>query len=422
MDSFRTRSRVVNPDRAYLHYTRKDSSGNVGRESHDSQTYLGKYEWIYDENHPGFERRSDSGEIIVGPLTLSRVENFASDGHFTFPEGDSIHEFTGDMFSAFNRTAAPNLSFDRSSLLASLQARAAVSALKKLNTAEVDMGENLATLGQTVATFRRPFSAFFKQMSKMERIRAKKMTKGGRAASWTKATSSTWLEYSFGIRPVLQDIGTVSKMVADNVELIQNAVKVARGSSSGRIFGSNTDTYVHGGEMNPMNGTIAEGTLDTVTKVKVGCGVYYKTPLGNMNSFLARRLGLGVNNLPSSAWNLLPHSWFVDQFVQVGDWIQALTPDPDLIILQKWMTEVDVTETTGMCTLKVHRAKGSGTPTWYTGNCGVWKSQSLTVNRVLTFDLPSYPQFNPQLGYLAQAVNNAAYLSQMALNLLKRWH
>lgn len=422
MDTLRTRSRTLGSDRAYIYYTRADKQGNIVHESSQAQTYLGTNEWIYDENHPGFERRSDLGEIIVGPLSMSRSENFASEGSFNFPGGDSFNSYSGDMFPAFNRTAAPDLSSARSSLVASLQARAAVSALKKLNTAEVDMGENLATLGQTIATFRRPFSTFFKQMSKMERIRAKRMSKGGRAADWTRATSSTWLEYSFGIRPVLQDLGTVTKMVADNVELIQNAVKVARGSASGRISGTNTSSYVHGGDLNPMTGTIAEGSLETVTKVKVGCGVYYKTPLGDMNSFLARRLGLGVNNLPSSAWNLLPHSWFVDQFVQVGDWIKALTPDPDLIILQKWMTSVNNTETSGTCTLRVFRAKGTGSPTWYTGNCGVWKTKALTINRVLTFDLPSYPQFNPQLGYIAQAVNNAAYLSQMALNLLKRWH
>lgn len=420
MDYYRTRFRVKDPGRGYIIYEFLNKQGDVIRSSTEPQTYLGRYEEINDWNHPGFGPRSEAGEIIISPLSMSVSETFPDEGLFEFPEGDSGHRYSGDMFSAFNRTNPPDLSADRNSLIHSCTERAAISALKKLNTAQVDMGENLGTLAQTIGMFQRPFNSAAKLFTKMEKRRLKRMSGKRRVETYAKATADTWLEGSFGIRPILKDIGTISSAIGDQVELIQTAVKVARGKGEGSVKGSNSSSYVHGGE-NPMTGTIAEGQRETTTKVKVGCGVYYKTPLGDMSQFLARQLGLGVHNLPVSGWNLLPHSWFVDQFWQVGDWIQAMNPDPDLVILGKWKTIVIESTTSSTCTLKVRRSKGTDSPTWFSGNCGSHREVVTSVNRELNFDLPSHPQFNPFLGKIAIAANNAAYGFQMINRMLSRW-
>lgn len=391
-------------------------------DSSSEQAYLGTYEEISDWNHPGFDLRSESGEVVIGSLSLSRSVSTITEGSIVFPDGDSIISINGDMYDAFRPVNSPDHP-NRNSRIQSCKDRAAISALKKLNIAEMDTGEVLATMAQTVGMLRRPFHRMSKLLSKMEKGRSKclyKKSGGSTSQDYLKATTDTWLEYSFGWRPLFQDIGTIGKTFAKDVQLFETALRVARGGSEDSLTATASGSYIHGGE-NLYSGMKAVGTATRMTNLKVGTGVYYRIPMGMRSDFVARTLGLGVSNIPTTIWNLTPYSWVVDQVVNVGDWISALTPDPDLQIIGKWMTLVEKSVVSGSCDLSIYRSPQVNVNQWYSGSGGGKTDTVTSVTRVTDFDLPSSPQFAPYLGGIGLALSDAAFGLQFVSKMLQRW-
>lgn len=424
----RTRSRVTGADRSELCYRRTNSAGHLQVEDFQDMAYLGMYKEITDEEHPDFKWLQSQGIPVIGPLNVSESETVIHYGSMQYPEGDSRHSYTGDLYTPFSRAIGVQL-VGRNSALEACKASAAISALKKLNTAQIDTGEILGTLGSTIAMFRRPLSGMHKLFAKMEKRRAKRYgnlrqrrmvaADEPNRGDWYQATAEVWLEYSFGFRPIFGDISKVISHYENQVELFQNALRVAKGFHVRTVTGSSENTYVHGGE-NPATGMVAVTRSDVSEKICCAAGVYYKIPMNY--SPTARALGLGMHNVANSVWNLTPYSWIVDQVVNVGDWIQAANPDPDLMYLGKYMTVKSTKETKNTVDLKIRRALGSGEPTWYSGSGGGMNQRSVSIERVPTVTLPSSPQWNPNIGFLAQALNDAAFGLLQVRKLLTRFH
>jgi hypothetical protein len=53
-----------------------------------------------------------------------------------------------------------------------------------------------------------------------------------------------------------------------------------------------------------------------------------------------RMLGLRDQDIPVTVWELVPWSFVVDWFVNVGDWIQAVTPNPSVTVKGSWTTTI----------------------------------------------------------------------------------
>jgi hypothetical protein len=283
------------------------------------------------------------------------------------------------------------------------------------------MGENLAELGQTIRMFREPLSSFRKLFSTMEKSRNRKLSRVANSSSnWIRATADTWLEYSFGLRPIVEDVSKVMGMYAEKAKLSAILWRVAKGHAKASMTGTNTGTATQYGE-SILTGMVSDVERSVTIDISVGTGVYYLLPVTSDASFYSRHLGLGMNSLPVTAWNLIPHSWIVDQIVGVGDWIKAATPDPDLIVIGKFMTTAERKTDTTRVNHRIRTPDFNGTPQWYGGGGGTETVVTSNVTRVLDFDLPSNPIWNPQLGFISQALNDAAAGVQIISNLLSRW-
>lgn len=419
----RTRTKMSDAEWSQLHYVRKYvPNGVVTAESYQDEALLGTVATMVDTPHPGYFTRRAAGELIFDAMQLTKTLTEVESGSITWIDGSSSYHYDGDLFTPFvstNPPPLPNVTAAKDSAVG----RAAVSALSKLNLAEVESGENLFELGQTISSLRHPFASACTLISNMERKRARRLARRGRRPSvsdYASITSSTWLEYSFGWRPIVEDISTVMKLYSEKSEVMGKLRHVARGGATYETEVTSTGTTVSSGGI-PIGLTVA-ATWRKSLLFKAATGVIYELPYHSDSSFYTKHLGLGANALPSTGWNMLPFSWVVDQVINVGDWVKAAFPDPDIVIIQKWLTTISEITDYGTATdCKIWRKPDGEPARWFTGSAGAKAITHTDVKRVLDFSLPSYPIYNPNMSYLSQALNDAAAGIQLVTNLLKRW-
>lgn len=129
--------------------------------------------------------------------------------------------------------------------------------------------------------------------------------------SRTKALSQNFLEYEYGLKPLVSDIQESLKILTgdpfDKVVRSRASDRIQRRTGAGGGFGSNPQyTY--------SERTMTNGTLE----VKLGAIVRVTSP----NLLLANQLGLIDLALP---WKLMPFSFVIDWFVNVEQVASSLT-------------------------------------------------------------------------------------------------
>lgn len=133
-----------------------------------------------------------------------------------------------------------------------------------------------------------------------------------------RTLADNWLEYSFGWKPLIEDIYSA-------VNHFQTPIQTLR--PKGRVKNDRA-TY-------RLTGTIASGLYTEVTSrgilfAKQGCEV----SIDNPNLYLANKLGL--INPATVVWELIPFSFVVDWFVNVGDFLSQGTDFYGLTVTRPW--------------------------------------------------------------------------------------
>jgi hypothetical protein len=121
----------------------------------------------------------------------------------------------------------------------------------------------------------------------------------------SKQFASNFLEYSFGWAPLVADIHNGVRILADGIP-----APMVKG------FGSDRSVY-----HNKTEGTFSTQYTDAEASVVVGVGA--RVLVVNSDLHLANQLGL-LNPL-STAWELVPFSFIVDYFVNVGDFLSGIS-------------------------------------------------------------------------------------------------
>jgi len=137
--------------------------------------------------------------------------------------------------------------------------------------------------------------------------------------SYMRSMANNWLEYSFGWKPLIEDIYST-------IDLLQNPIK------SIRPKGASSDTYYFDSNPN-FGGAIWSRKRQLGLKVtQQGCEV----TISNPNLYLANNLGLV--NPATLAWELIPFSFVVDWFANVGDFLASGTDFLGLTVTKPWRT------------------------------------------------------------------------------------
>lgn len=233
------------------------------------------------------------------------------------------------VLSGFPESSLPSDPASLSDLIAYNQAvRQLYQRCRSAQTALL-AGETLGEIRETITALRSPFDGLQKRFRSLRAAynNARHHRIGRRRNSYIR---DTWLEYNFGWAPLFRSINSSIDALNLAASHIPESINVdAYGiSQSGTISPPISSYFVSAGK-------VTEGSAKERVKVKFSGAIGVPRP----SSLLGRQL-TGLGFIPSqfvpTVWELLPYSFLVDYFVNVGDIINAFSAyDINLLRLQK---------------------------------------------------------------------------------------
>lgn len=156
--------------------------------------------------------------------------------------------------------------------------------------------------------------SFGRELGITKSKRFKKMTNGNKFRDTSKDVSSTFLEWHFGWVPLVKDIG-------DSVDVLQSEIPTTQLKSTATVQTSGGSQKVQWGER------LVESWTTSVT-VRMQTEVYVSNP----NLRLASQLGFV--NPAALIWEMVPFSFIIDWFVNVGQFLNSFTDFAGLTLVR----------------------------------------------------------------------------------------
>lgn len=177
----------------------------------------------------------------------------------------------------------------------------------------VFLGELSSTWGMFVGTARRVVTAY-RRARKGDFAGAARSLAATQKKRASKGVANNWLELQYGWLPLLSDIDSAARKLADLIKTRPVVHRVSATSSLSRVSTSPVYTYVDYLRTSPGKRVLSEN-------FSVRIGVAYTVP----DEIVALAAELGFTNPALIAWELLPLSFVLDWIVSVGDWLQAIS-------------------------------------------------------------------------------------------------
>ncbi len=174
-------------------------------------------------------------------------------------------------------------------------------------------------LGETIRMMRRPAAALFESVkSYLDFLKSKRGAAPKDSRRRRRFLSDSWLEFSFGWLPLIADVQDAAKAAARIATNIPETEYV-----KGEDFKQTTV------EIGPGGGNT--GQLSWLYKVRQTSGQYckYYGRIRANSSFggaytAAQTLGLDIRSFVPSVWNLIPYSFLIDYFTNVGEFLEGI--------------------------------------------------------------------------------------------------
>lgn len=337
----------------------------------------GTTESMSDVSHKGYSAARKRAKVIMGDLLLdktNRTQTDAAIGWWNTPSMTATY-YDGD-FAYMGESNGTSLQISESDI-ARLRQVVLSECYAKMNQANILGGEFAATMEQTVAMFRRPFSGAQDLIKRM--IKYKKRYMGKTAKKAAEASANAWLEYRYGWKPLLMDADTIVGMTQRAADNHKKRLVVRSGGSLSqeryKMFSHNIwDTTWR-----------LEGRSTVNHNCRASAGIICDVVARTGSEHLLDSFGLRPRDLAVTAWELIPFSFVVDWFVNVGPWLQALSPVPGIDVRGHWITTVENITTQTDCSklIKVGQGYPSGDAT------GVGGSSTLQRVRVTRQTAPA---------------------------------
>lgn len=358
--------------------------------------FTGSLDSIEDSTTPTYVADTGVERVILNPVKIRKYKRTVTEGSMT--EGPYAYwggfssTTRGDFARLVEQAVVLNGSIPQG-IIDLMLSRALTKAYAKVNDNTLLTGEFIRDLSTTLSMFRRPFQSSTKLLGKMKTYRSKRV--GKTAVSATKASLHAWLEYRYGWRPVIGDMIKIMTQAADRASTI-NPLLVSRASevTTNTLSQTFVDQPI---QFDPTGFGLAKasGSVSGSHSVGAHAGVIYTVKEDSAQASL-KYLGLRSKDLLATAWEIMPYSFVVDWFLNIGTWLEAVTPNPQVAIAGNWVTLVSKHHATYAATLS-HRVD---TPTvvTLTGSGGGSTVYTDDIVRSINLSLPTTPL--PKLDFL----------------------
>lgn len=204
----------------------------------------------------------------------------------------------------------------------------------------------LGELKETLQMLKRPASALRNGITEYLKRSRRRLNKGGKAKIIARAISGLWLEYVYGWEPLLADIRSAAEAYR-SFESKQDTARI----SGVATRTSKTLSEVRGNMPSYMN-WIDSSVHENVSRCSFR-GEIVLRPSGIQTTFaeeVIRLSGFSLAEFVPTAWELLPYSFVVDYFSNIGDILNSFHGLGSTWI---WTTKA----TTSTATLTVTRSR-----------------------------------------------------------------
>lgn len=345
----------------------------------------------------------DASSNMTASRTVYRIQN----GEYAVWNKDTsnpLHtRFGGDAYTGFRNDNLwgnyPSVS-GASTSIADNQALTYFLRNVRNSRRSVQGGVILGELRETVRMLKRPASALRTGFSDyLSAIRSR--SRGVRSDSALRnMISGTWLEFRFGWTPLLNDVEDIAKAAA----------AIATRHYQTRATGVGThETF---GDVNYRNGTDS-----VVIRVRHKAEVIYRAGLNETAPGIhsnIETLGLGIRDFLPTVWELIPYSFVIDYFTNIGDIIDAATTSTSGLAWCNKTTRVTSESLQVVCGSQRFAQLTYPKP-WdvfvVVGSPETLTGKVVTVTRGKVTNVP-VPNFSWSLPSLGQSLNLAALVDQ----------
>lgn len=312
--------------------------------------------------------------------------------------GYRFRERTGSLFNGIGIPSVPH-----SSELATAEniAREKFYARYRSTQTAFQGGTALGELRETLSMLRSPAKSLRKRVGDLyDRILRNKGKAGRTTNSRNRYLSETWLEHSFGWTPLINDIKDAHSLLEKRKDYLDRNIVVIHGRhsttsetvSSGPSFGAGFLQYVSSKKLTNTSEVWYRGAI--------------KCSTNQPYTSEARLWGFSPDNIIPTVWELIPYSFLIDYFTNIGKVIDAWSvrkchlswgarTERQVGILQL----VDARSTNNLAVFKILQQAFSP---------GDWRSEAKRVKRLPINSVP-IPDFRFKLpGYSTQWLNIAA--------------
>lgn len=151
-----------------------------------------------------------------------------------------------------------------------------------------------------------------------------------KAGATVDGLANLWLGYRYGIRPLITEIRSLMQAVAADLEKGQRFT--ARGKNKEEGKSTSTDNRIT--TPSTSMGVVFNETLEWSRSYRSGVLVSIDRSIDQTAAIW------GLDSPFEAAWELVPFSFIIDWFTNIGDCLGALVLNPGLSPLSSWVTEI----------------------------------------------------------------------------------
>lgn len=268
-------------------------------------------------------------------------------------------------------------------------------AVSRSRDAKAQMLVTLGELPETVGMLRDPFLKLAHRGRQFQKLLPRN------ARRTLSAITNAWLQVRYGVLPLISEVETYRSLVESKFEVDLTPLLKARAGSSSSTTTSKSFVRASGGGY-------FRGSEDTVLSTRFHATNYYRVA----NSF-QRAYGLDVAGVLGAAWELIPYSFVIDWFADIGGWIQRVVPNSSVQDLANCLSSSN--ESKAEC--KVTGASFAATVSAQypvTGVSNTYTCIRRSYIRNVNLTLPALPQVRWGVKSLKRILDSVSLLHQQA--------